>query len=326
MSSPIASVSLDLDNKWSYLQSHGDSGWETFPSYLDLVVPRVLQTLEQHDLRITFFVVGQDAALEKNAEPLRAIADAGHEIANHSFTHQPWLHLFTPDQIADELARTEEALERTTGQRPIGFRGPGFSTSPEVHRQLAERGYRYDASTFPTYIAPLARAYFFLTARLSAEERRERAKLYGSWRQGFGTLKPYLIPGLPAPVVELPVTTAPVLKSPIHFTYLHYLAGYSTALAKAYFDCALRACDLAGIEPSLLLHPLDFMGKEDDAELAFFPAMNQPAAKKCELAGWALARLAQGRRLVTMEEHAAEARRRLRPGSVEEATPCGAAS
>lgn len=326
MSKPIASVSLDLDNKWSYLQSHGDPGWETFPSYLDLVVPRVLQTLGERGLRITFFVVGQDAALEKNAGALRAIADSGHEIANHSFTHQPWLHLFTPEQVADELSRTEEALERVTGQRPIGFRGPGFSTSPEVHRQLAERGYQYDASTFPTYIAPLARAYFFLTARLSAEERRERAKLYGSWRQGFGPLRPYMIAGLGSPLVELPVTTAPVLKSPIHFTYLHYLAGYSVALAKAYFDGALRACDLAGIEPSLLLHPLDFMGKEDDAELGFFPAMKQPAAKKCELAAWALDRLGRGRRLVTIEEHAAEARRRLLPRAVEAATPCGAAS
>lgn len=37
---PLASLSFDLDNQWSYMKTHGDPGWDTFPSYLDLVVPR----------------------------------------------------------------------------------------------------------------------------------------------------------------------------------------------------------------------------------------------------------------------------------------------
>lgn len=94
MPKPLASLSLDLDNKWSYLKTHGDGGWETFPSYLDRVVPRVLRLLAARSLRMTFFVVGQDAAIEANHAALRSIADAGHEIANHSFRHEPWLHLY----------------------------------------------------------------------------------------------------------------------------------------------------------------------------------------------------------------------------------------
>ena len=90
---PIASLSLDLDNKWSYLKTHGDPGWEDFPSYLDTVVPRVLRFLEERSLTITFFVVGQDAALERNHDALTALAAAGHEIGNHSFSHEPWFHL-----------------------------------------------------------------------------------------------------------------------------------------------------------------------------------------------------------------------------------------
>ena len=39
-SKTIASLSLDLDNKWSYLKTHGDPGWESFPSYLGILVPR----------------------------------------------------------------------------------------------------------------------------------------------------------------------------------------------------------------------------------------------------------------------------------------------
>ena len=74
---PIASLSLDLDNQWSYMKTHGDAGWDTFPSYLDVVVPRVLAFLKERDLKITFFIVGQDAALEKNREAIASIAAAG---------------------------------------------------------------------------------------------------------------------------------------------------------------------------------------------------------------------------------------------------------
>ena len=81
---PIASLSLDLDNQWSYMKTHGDAGWETYPSYLDLVVPRVLDVLKRKGLTITFYVVGRDASLEKNRDALLSIATAGHEIAARS--------------------------------------------------------------------------------------------------------------------------------------------------------------------------------------------------------------------------------------------------
>ena len=56
---PIASLSLDLDNLWCYMKTHGDSGWDYFPSYLDTVVPRILEFLDERGLKITFFIVGQ---------------------------------------------------------------------------------------------------------------------------------------------------------------------------------------------------------------------------------------------------------------------------
>ncbi len=126
---PLASLSLDTDNKWSYLKTHGDPGWESFPSYLDVLVPRVLDFLAQRKLQITFFVVGQDAALEKNHDALSAIAAEGHEIGNHSFSHEPWMHLYDREKIEDEIRKAEEHIERVTGQRPVGFRGPGYSFS-----------------------------------------------------------------------------------------------------------------------------------------------------------------------------------------------------
>src|SRR5207247_9147540 len=85
MPRPLASLSLDLDNKWSYLKTHGDAGWERFPSYLDVVVPRILRVCDELGLKITVFVVGQDAALAANHEALASIAAAGTELGNHSF-------------------------------------------------------------------------------------------------------------------------------------------------------------------------------------------------------------------------------------------------
>ncbi len=281
---PLASLSLDLDNKWSYLKTHGDAGWEALPSYLDIVVPRVLNLLAERGLAITWFVVGQDAALERNRAALKSIADAGHEIGNHSFHHEPWLHLYSREQIADELTRAEDAIEAATGVRPNGFRGPGYSLSETVLDILVERGYHFDASTFPTYLGPLARAYYFMTAKLTPAERKRRAKLFGTLADGHRPLKPYRWRTERGSMLEIPVTTLPLAKVPLHLSYLLYLGRFSRFAARRYFQTAMAFCRGANVEPSILLHPLDFLGADDDDDLGFFPAMDRPAAWKLDLA------------------------------------------
>jgi hypothetical protein len=279
---PIASLSLDLDNKWSYMKTHGDAGWQMFPSYLDVLVPRVLEFLKGLGLKITFFVVGQDAALEKNHAALRAIADAGHEIGNHSFNHEPWLNLYTEQEMELELTKAEEAIATATGRAPVGFRGPGFSVSPVSLASLSRRRYLYDASTFPTYIGPLARLYYFLAANLTPEERRKRQALYGRVRDGLKPVGPYRWSTNDGSLLEIPVTTMPFFKVPIHVSYLIYLSVYSEALALLYFKMALLLCDLSRTGPSLLMHPLDFLGNDDEGDLNFFPGMGLPGSRKLE--------------------------------------------
>ncbi len=307
---PIASLSLDLDNQWAYMKTHGDAGWESFPSYLDLAVPRILAFLKERDLKITFFIVGQDAALEKNHAAIRSIYDAGHEIANHSFNHEPWLHLYSRDEIVEEFEKTENAIESITGTRPVGFRGPGFSLSPTVIDVLGERGYEYDCSTLPTYVAPLARAFYFLKSpKMSAEEKEKLKKLFGKFSDGFQTLKPHVVETDGKNLVEIPVTTFPVVKTPIHATYLLYLSAFSPLAAKAYWRTAVAACSLTGVQPSLLLHPLDFLSGDDIAELKFFPGMNMPLDKKLALVNGFLDTYTRSFDVVTMREHANSVRR-----------------
>jgi hypothetical protein len=304
---PSASLSLDLDNKWTYLKTHGDAGWESFPSYLDTVVPRALNFLRERNLKITFFIVGQDAALEKNREALGLIASDGHEIGNHSFHHQPWLHLYSEAEIEAELAHAEEHIERVTGQRPVGFRGPGYSLSPATLRVLVRRGYQYDASTLPTFLGPLARAYYFMTAKLTEEEKQKRQILFGKLRDGLQPLKPYCWQVEGRTLVEIPVTTMPLFKVPIHFSYVLYLSLYSTSLALKYFHAALKLCRLRGVQPSLLLHPLDLLGSDDTQDLSFFPGMRIPSERKLQVVSSALRLMADQFTIMTLQQHAGEA-------------------
>ena len=86
---PLLSLGLDLDNLWSYMKIHGDAGWDAYPTYMETLAPLLIDVLDRHRLKITLFIVGQDAALEKNTAAFRAMADAGHEIGNHSYHHEP---------------------------------------------------------------------------------------------------------------------------------------------------------------------------------------------------------------------------------------------
>ncbi len=305
---PVASVSLDLDNHWSYLKTHGDPRWEDRPSYLDIVVPRALEVLDQAGLRATFFVVGHDAATPDGARWVKEIADAGHEIGNHSFEHEPWFHRYDDARVESEVARTEDAIGEATGRRPEGFRGPGYSVTPQLLELLHDRGYRYDASTLPTWIGPLARAYYFRSAELDAAQREERANLFGSFRDGLRPVSPYRWSlGGGARLLEVPVTTFPGIRVPMHVSYVLYLEGVSGRLARLYFAAALRACRLARLAPSLLLHPLDVMSADDapSAGLEFFPGMTVPGSRKRALVVDCLRRFADGWDVGPMNRHAA---------------------
>jgi len=306
---PLGSLSLDLDNEWAYLKTHGDPAWESFPSYLDVVVPRFLEILARLQLRVTVFVVGQDAALAKNRAALASIPAAGHEVGNHSFHHEPWLQDYSAARIEAEIVSATDAIVQATGVRPTGFRGPGFSLTRSTLETLARYGYRYDCSTFPTYIGPLARAYYFMTAKLTPEERERRKALFGSVADGLRPLRTYRWDLGEQSLIEIPVTTFPIFKIPIHFIYILYIASVAPPLALPYFRAALLTCRALGIAPSLLLHPLDFLAGEDVSTLAFFPAMQLKRSRKLAVLERALDIYRELFEVVTVGEHAASIER-----------------
>jgi peptidoglycan-N-acetylglucosamine deacetylase len=290
---PVANLSLDLDNKWAYLRSAGNPDWAQSRGYFDITIPRIVEMLGSHNLPLTIFVVGRDLETAEDVEAINGFKTLReHEFANHSYNHLPWLHTMSAEEIEQEIDRTTGLIESELGHQVFGFRGPGFSCPEEVLSVLSSRGFRYDASTFPTSIAPIARMAFMMRANLDEEQRKRASQLYGGWKSAFKPNKPYPRSVNDSPLWELPVTVMPFTRTPIHFSYFMFLAGYSKSIAKSYFSTAIRLCQLTGTSPSLLLHPPDFLGSEDDAEMAFFPGMKLKRAEKLSLMDWALRRLA----------------------------------
>jgi peptidoglycan/xylan/chitin deacetylase (PgdA/CDA1 family) len=81
----------------------------------------ILDILARYDARATFFVMGVDAAANPGAA--RAIVAAGHELGNHSWSHDRMI-LMSPARIAEEIERTDEAIRAAGQEGAILFRPP----------------------------------------------------------------------------------------------------------------------------------------------------------------------------------------------------------
>lgn len=99
------------------------------------VTPAVLDLLDAHGARATFFCIARHA--QAHAALCREIVRRGHSVQNHSFAHSHAFSLFGPRAIRHELARAQDTLAQITGQRPRYFRAPAglrnLFLSPVLH-------------------------------------------------------------------------------------------------------------------------------------------------------------------------------------------------
>lgn len=98
--------------------------------------PQLLQILRERNVKATFFVLGNMVA--KHPEVLKMIADEGHEIGSHSWSH-PQLTRISQAGVDKELGNTSEAIFQVTGKKPIYLRPPYGSMKPTLRTYIEDK-------------------------------------------------------------------------------------------------------------------------------------------------------------------------------------------
>jgi peptidoglycan/xylan/chitin deacetylase (PgdA/CDA1 family) len=147
---PTAPPSLDMDKVWTAAQAQdpspdlvapgapSSSGHKVALTFDDgpdpHATPLILDTLRNHDVKATFFVVGRDVA--EHPHLLRRIVEEGHTLGNHTYNHFD-MSTLSPPRMRQELHRTQEAVDEALGYHypmvlmrpPYGepyFKNPGM--------------------------------------------------------------------------------------------------------------------------------------------------------------------------------------------------------
>ena len=201
--------------------------WETFSSRVRPNTERVLRIFEEHGCRGTFFVLGWVA--ERDPKLIREIAEAGHEIACHSYSHRR-VSALSPEEFRQDLRRARAAIEGAAGVSVQGYRAPTFSIGPKnlwALEILSEEGFLYDSSIFPI--------------------RHDLYGFPGSPRFAYGVAS-----RTGKPLFEVPMTTVQTLGA----TWPVGGGGYLRLLPMSYTRWAIGRVHKADRQPFVLyLHP-----------------------------------------------------------------------
>ena len=145
-------ITVDLEDYYQVTAFSEDGKPRSSGSYVSRVehnTDKTLAVLAERGCRATFFTLGSVA--EQFPRLVRRVADAGHEIACHSFGHRQVFSL-SPDQFREDTQRAKRLLEDASGSSVRGYRAPSFSIVKDsiwAFEILAELGFTYDSSIFP---------------------------------------------------------------------------------------------------------------------------------------------------------------------------------
>ena len=143
-------MSVDYDAVSTWIAA-GQTGLRTLSrgEFAELATPQLLAIFKRFGITTSWYVPGTTAL--QYPESVVAVGAAGHEIANHTLRHED-IGALPVDQMRDSLGRTNDILERITGQRAVGARLSGADLGDGTClRIMAEMGFRYDSSLLGGY-------------------------------------------------------------------------------------------------------------------------------------------------------------------------------
>jgi polysaccharide deacetylase family protein (PEP-CTERM system associated) len=149
---PAFALSVDVEDYYqvqAFVGRVSRDDWGCYPSRVSRNTERLLDLFDESGARGTFFVLGWVA--RQHPEIVRLIAQRGHEVASHGFSHR-MINELSPAELRREAVDSRQLLEGLCGARVIGFRAPSYSlnrTTLWALEVLRESGYEYDSSAYP---------------------------------------------------------------------------------------------------------------------------------------------------------------------------------
>ncbi len=151
----FVSIGVDVDAVAGWLGSYGG---EDSPDDIsrglfagEVGVPRLLKLFERYDITTSWFVPGH--SVETFPEQIKAVADAGHELGVHGYSHENPIAM-TPEQEEAVLDRGIELITEISGKAPTGYVAPWWEFSPITNELLLKKGIKYDHSLMHNDFTP----------------------------------------------------------------------------------------------------------------------------------------------------------------------------
>lgn len=254
----LCAISVDLDEVRHYYAIHGlkPATPASLRAVYERALPRFADLAAAERLPLTLFVVGADLAWPENGARLRAFAAAGHELGNHTYDHQYDLTRRGERHIETQIERANEVIAMRAGQRPTGFRAPGYTITDVVYRALRSSGMAYSSSVFPCPYYYAAKAAVITALRLAGKPSSSIASgpgVLAAPRAPYRVGEPYYRVG--SGMLELPIQVTPVLRLPFIGTSLTLLGPSLAALLTR----SLIGQELINLE----LHGVDLLDQHD---------------------------------------------------------------
>ena len=160
----IACLTFDFDAVSGYIAQGQRSPTPISRGEFGLVgAERILALLQRHGIPATWFIPGH--TIETYSAMSVRIAEAGHEIGHHGWTHMTPVTM-SRDEEAAGLQRGTDAIVKLCGRKPRGYRSPAWDLSENTIELLVSRGFLYESSMMGNDYTP----YFARTGDVIALE------------------------------------------------------------------------------------------------------------------------------------------------------------